>query len=99
MSHTLPLSCGSVEIIITCVTNPASVGEVYEGNDGIVSAIQPGQIAVDHTTVGPGTSQRIHSAVTAKGAGFIDAPVSGGTAGAESGTLTIIVRRRGSRFR
>ena len=78
------------EIIITCVTNPASVGEVYEGNDGIVSAIQPGQIAVDHTTVGPGTSQRIHSAVTAKGAGFIDAPVSGGTAGAESGTLTIM---------
>ena len=78
------------EIIMTCVTNPASVDDVYEGNEGIISAIQPGQIAVDHTTVGPGTSRRLHSAITAKGAGFIDAPISGGTAGAESGTLTVM---------
>lgn len=78
------------DIIMTCLTDTASVEDVYEGPSGIVSAIRAGQIAIDHSTVGPNTSQRLYAAIKAIGAGFVDAPVSGGTAGAESGTLTIM---------
>jgi len=61
------------------------------GEDGIVPAARPGQILVDHSTVGPSTSRRIAEAAEAIGASFLDAPISGGVERAANGTLTIMV--------
>jgi 3-hydroxyisobutyrate dehydrogenase-like beta-hydroxyacid dehydrogenase len=79
------------DIVLTCLTNTPSVEDVYFGANGLISAARPGQIFVDHSTVSPTTSKQCAAAATAKGASFLDAPVSGGQAGAEAATLTIMV--------
>ena len=61
------------------------------GRDGIVSEAKPNQVLVDHSTVGPSTSRKIAKAALAKGASFLDAPVSGLVKGATEATLTIMV--------
>ena len=79
------------DVVLTCLTNTQSVNDVYFGQQGLLAAARPGQILVDHSTVGPATSRAIYAAAHEKGARFLDAPVSGGPAGAEAGTLTIMV--------
>jgi len=79
------------DIVLTCLTNTQSVEDVYFGPQGLIPAARPGQILVDHSTVGPATSRACAEGARAKGADFLDAPVSGGPAGAEAGTLTIMV--------
>jgi len=86
------------EIVLTCLTNTKSVDDVYFGPDGLIGATRPSQILVDHSTVSPTTSQQCASAARAKGADFLDAPVSGGPAGAKAGTLTIMVGGEQSTF-
>jgi len=81
----------AADIVLTCLTNTRSVEEVYFGPDGLIEAVRPGQILVDHGTVSPTTSRRCAEAARARGADFLDAPVSGGPAGAQAGTLTIMV--------
>jgi 3-hydroxyisobutyrate dehydrogenase/2-hydroxy-3-oxopropionate reductase len=66
------------------------VEQVYFGERGLLKHARRGQLFVDHSTVGPGTSRACHEAAKAKGAGFLDAPVSGGPAGAQAATLTIM---------
>jgi 3-hydroxyisobutyrate dehydrogenase-like beta-hydroxyacid dehydrogenase len=78
------------DVVLTCLTNTPAVEEVYFGESGILSATRAGQILVDHSTVSPTTSRRCAEAARARGADFLDAPVSGGPAGAEAGTLTIM---------
>ncbi|MER3406493.1 MAG: 2-hydroxy-3-oxopropionate reductase [Chloroflexota bacterium] len=79
------------DIMLTCLTNTQSVEDVYFGPQGLIPSARPGQILVDHSTVGPATSRACAEGARAKGADFLDAPVSGGPAGAEAGTLTIMV--------
>lgn len=79
------------EIVCTCVSVPAALWAVVEGPDGVLAGMKPGQTLVDFSTVDPGTSQRLAELCTARGIGCLDAPVSGGTAGAEAGTLTVVV--------
>jgi 3-hydroxyisobutyrate dehydrogenase-like beta-hydroxyacid dehydrogenase len=74
------------------------VEQVYLGEDGIVSQAKPGQVLVDHSTVGPSTSRKIAAAAGAKGASFLDAPVSGLVKGATEATLTIMVGGERSAF-
>src|SRR5690606_24637964 len=81
----------AADIVLTCLTNTQSVEDVYYGENGLIAAVRAGQILVDHSTVGPATSRGIAEAARARGASFLDAPVSGGPAGAEGGTLTIMV--------
>ncbi|MBI4300157.1 MAG: NAD(P)-dependent oxidoreductase [Chloroflexi bacterium] len=80
-----------VEMVLTCLPTPQAVEEVYLGQQGIVFAARDGQMLVDHSTVGPSTSRKLAGAASAKGAVFLDAPVSGGPAGAQAGTLTVMV--------
>ena len=82
---------GASDIVLTCLTNTPSVDDVYFGPHGLISAIRPGQILVDHSTVSPLTSRQCAEAARARGADFLDAPISGGPAGAEAATLTIMV--------
>ena len=79
------------DIVLTCLFYPSSVEEVYFGPNGLVQAAREGHVFADHSTVGPSLSRRCYEAIRARGASFLDAPISGGTAGAQAGTLTIMV--------
>lgn len=78
------------DIVLTCLTNTPSVEEVYFGPNGLIDAARAGQILIDHGTVSPTTSKRCAVGAREHGADFLDAPVSGGPAGAQAGTLTIM---------
>jgi 3-hydroxyisobutyrate dehydrogenase-like beta-hydroxyacid dehydrogenase len=79
------------EIVLSCVGYPADVERVYLGEDGVVEGARVGQVCCDLSTVGPDTHQKIAPTLAEKGVGYLDAPISGGTTGAEAGTLTIMV--------
>jgi 3-hydroxyisobutyrate dehydrogenase len=79
------------EIVMTCLTNTPAVEEVYLGPNGLFAGARAGQLFIDHSTVALETSHQCADAAKAKGAAFLDAPVSGGPAGAQGGTLTIMV--------
>ena len=79
------------DVIVTSLPDPPAVRDVYLGDDGLVAAARPGQVFVDTSTIDPGLSRELAGQLDAKGVEFLDAPVSGGVAGAEAGTLTIMV--------
>lgn len=79
------------EIVFTSLPTPEAVDEVYLGPDGLVPAARPGQLLIDTSTVSPVQSRKLAAAVAERGARFLDAPVSGGPAGAQSGTLTFMI--------
>src|SRR6187402_3036294 len=74
-----------------CVGNDDDVRNVATGKDGALSGMAKGAILVDHTTASAEVAREVHAAAKARGLGFLDAPVSGGQAGAENGKLTIMV--------
>jgi 3-hydroxyisobutyrate dehydrogenase len=76
------------EVIIVCVPNSPEVREVV---DGMLGALGPGQTVVDCSTIDPETERELHQRVSATGARYLDAPLSGGTAGARNGVLTLMV--------
>ena len=78
------------EIVFYCVGNDDDVRAVVLGEDGILSGVRQGGIVVDHTTASAVVAREVHAAAADKGAGFLDAPLSGGQAGAENGQLTIM---------
>ncbi|HEV2040225.1 MAG TPA: NAD(P)-dependent oxidoreductase [Casimicrobiaceae bacterium] len=78
-------------MVMMCVGNDDDVRAVALGPDGAVAAMQRGSILVDHTTASATVAREVHQAASARGVGFLDAPVSGGQAGAENGKLTIMV--------
>lgn len=73
--------------IFMCLGDDPDVQSVF---DAFAPALQAGQVIADHTTASAGLARRLEAAARAKGAGFIDAPVSGGQAGAENGQLTVM---------
>jgi 3-hydroxyisobutyrate dehydrogenase len=79
------------EVVITMVPNSAQVEEVVAGSNGILDGARKGLIIIDMSTISPTTSRKLAETAAAKGAQFLDAPVSGGSQGAEQGTLTIMV--------
>ena len=79
------------EITITMVLDTAAVEDVTLGANGIIHGSRSGSIVVDHTTIDPPGARRIASMLAARGITMLDAPVSGGAAAAEAGTLSIMV--------
>ncbi len=79
------------KLIMMCVGNDDDVRSVSYGDDGILAGMQAGSILIDHTTVSAGLARELEQACIMQNAGFLDAPVSGGQAGAENGQLTIMV--------
>ena len=79
------------EMALICVGNDDDVRAVITGADGVLSGVASGTILVDHTTASAQVAREMHAAAAAKGVAFLDAPVSGGQAGAENGKLTIMV--------
>ena len=78
------------DIVMLCVGNDADVRAVVMGPDGVLAGAHPGLIVVDHTTTSAELAREISAACAAAGVGFVDAPVSGGQAGAINGALTVM---------
>ena len=79
------------DVVITCFSVSADVEAVLDGPDGLLAGLGRGALLVDCTSGDPATSRRIAARLAEHGVGFLDAPVSGGTVGAEQGTLTVMV--------
>jgi 3-hydroxyisobutyrate dehydrogenase len=78
------------DFVMTMVGNDKDVEEVILGKDGVLSGMKRGAVLVDHTTASADVARKVYAAAKAKGIAFIDAPVSGGQAGAENGKLTVM---------
>jgi 3-hydroxyisobutyrate dehydrogenase len=78
-------------VVITCFPVSADVESVLDGEEGLLAGMQAGATLVDCTSGDPATSRRIAARLAERGVGFLDAPVSGGTSGAEQGILTVMV--------
>jgi len=78
-------------IVFMCVGNDNDVREVGTGPKGALAGMARGAVLVDHTTASADVARELYAAAQAKGVGFLDAPVSGGQAGAVNGRLTVMV--------
>lgn len=79
------------EVVVSMLPASRHVESLYLGADGLLAQIAPGALVIDCSTIAPASSRKLAEAAQARGLQFIDAPVSGGTAGAAAGTLTFIV--------
>jgi 3-hydroxyisobutyrate dehydrogenase-like beta-hydroxyacid dehydrogenase len=79
------------EIVFCCVGNDDDVRQVILGDDGVLAGISKGSVIVDHTTASARVALEVYNLAQQKGVDFLDAPLSGGQAGAQSGQLTIMV--------
>ncbi|WP_114964440.1 NAD(P)-dependent oxidoreductase [Alkalilacustris brevis] len=78
------------ECVMACVGNDDDLRAVCLGDDGAFAGMREGGLFIDHTTVSAQVTRELEAAARARGAGFVDAPVSGGQAGAENGALSIM---------
>ncbi len=78
-------------VVMTCLPTSRELELLLDGPDGLLAGLERGAILVDCTSGDPASSRRIAERLRAAGVGFADAPVSGGTNGAEAGTLTVMV--------
>ena len=79
------------DLVCLCVGNDDDVRSVTLGDDGIFAGLQSGAVVVDHTTGSAELARALEREASARQSGFLDAPVSGGQAGAQNGALTIMV--------
>lgn len=79
------------EFVFSCVGNDEDVREVLLGEQGALRRMQAGSVLVDHTTASATIARELEKTAVSRDIGFLDAPVSGGQAGAENGQLTIMV--------
>jgi len=80
-----------VEVVWMCVSDTKSVEQVLFGTNGVESALKPGMIVVDSSTIAPSATKEFAKRVAAKGADFVDAPITGSKIGAEAAQLIFIV--------
>jgi 3-hydroxyisobutyrate dehydrogenase len=82
---------GESDIVVTMLPDSAAVQEVVLGEQGVIHGVRSDSIVVDMSTIEPSVSKNAANALKEKGVPMLDAPVSGGTMGAEAGTLAIMV--------
>lgn len=81
----------NADVVMVCVGNDNDVRSVIYGDDGILAGLQAGALVVDHTTTSYELALELQEACDEQGVGFMDAPVSGGQAGAEGGVLAVMM--------
>ncbi len=86
------------EVVITCLPTSADVDALLDGPDGLLAGLGKGTLFLDCTSGDPDTTRKIGARLASLGIQFADAPVSGGTNGAEAGTLTVMVGGTGEVF-
>ena len=79
------------DFVFTCVGNDNDLSEVTTGKEGIYNTIKKGAVHIDNTTASAEIARKLYKSSKAHGWGFLDAPVSGGQAGAENGALTVMI--------
>lgn len=83
-------AAAGADFVFCCVGNDDDLRSVTTGSDGCIQSLKEGAVLIDNTTASAGIARELAAACKAAGAGFIDAPVSGGQAGAENGVLTVM---------
>jgi 3-hydroxyisobutyrate dehydrogenase len=83
-------AAAGAELVFACVGNDADLRSVVLGDDGAFAGMAPGAVFVDHTTASADIARELHGVAAARGQYFVDAPVSGGEAGAVNGLLTVM---------
>jgi len=78
------------DVIVTMLTDTRAVEQVVLGEHGIACGVRPNSLMIDHSTIDPAGARRIASEIHARGVEMLDAPVSGGRAAAEAGTLVVM---------
>ena len=91
-------AAANADIVFVCVGNDDDVRSVIYGDDGAIAGMKSGAILVDHTTASAELARELEGAFREKGLRFLDAPVSGGQAGAENGVLTVMVGGEAATF-
>ena len=91
-------AAGGADIVFCCVGNDNDLRGVTLGPDGAFAGMQPGSIFVDHTTASADVARELYAAAQALQLQFVDAPVSGGQAGAQNGALTVMCGGDASAF-
>jgi len=91
IAETPEVAAENCDFVFTCVGNDDDLREVAIGKKGIFNTIKKGSIYIDNTTASATIARELHKNAKAHGFGFLDAPVSGGQAGAENGALTVMV--------
>ncbi|MFE1962741.1 NAD(P)-dependent oxidoreductase [Streptomyces sp. NPDC059479] len=86
------------DVIIGCLLDEKAVQEVYLGQDGIIAAVHAGHLLVEHGTFAPRVARGLAEQAADRGAGFVDAPVTGGPQRAHSGKLTCMAGGRTEHF-
>lgn len=89
-------AAAGAEVVVTCLPTSLEVEQLLEGDTGLLAGLGRGSVLVDCTSGDPAASRRIAERVAAFGVDFMDAPVSGGTTGAERGTLTVMCGGEGA---
>lgn len=79
------------DIVMICVSDSPDVEVVVTGDQGLLEAVRPGSLVVDHSTISPSVTRRLAELVAHRGGRWIDAPVTGGSEGAMLGTLSIMI--------
>lgn len=90
-ADSLTQAVSGASVVVTMLPAGAHVQSVYLAEDGVLNSVNPGTLLIDSSTIDPGTARQVAAQASAKGLSFVDAPVSGGVAGAAAGTLTFIV--------
>ena len=98
MAQSPAAAASGCDVVLSCVGNDDDVCQVLLGDAGALSTMRSGALLIDHTTASATLAREINSAAAAGGVGFLDAPVSGGQAGAENGALTVMVGGEGSDY-
>ena len=84
------MAVAGADIVFCCVGNDDDLRSVVLGPDGALAGMKPGAVLVDHTTASADVARELYAAARAAGLQFVDAPVSGGQAGAQNGALTVM---------
>ena len=90
-AQSLEDACRDAEVVITMLPAGEQVREVYLEGDGVLSAVAPGTLLIDSSTIDVETARAVEHAAQERGLAMVDAPVSGGVAGAQAATLTFMV--------
>ncbi len=90
MAATPAAAAEGAEYVFLCVGDDPDVLAMTTGADGVLETMEEGAVLVDHTTASAVIARHVYAAAAAQGVGFVDAPISGGQAGAENGVLTVM---------
>src|SRR5258706_11471582 len=86
------------DFVLSSVPDPAAIRQSYLGPDGVMTRVRSGMVLIDLSTIDPATWREVAAAAAKHGVACLDAPVSGGPAGAGSGKLGFLIGREGGRL-